>query len=44
MRHMILAVLTVFLAVPLATSPTFAKCTLDICPGERAKLLAACRT
>ena len=39
MRLMILAVLTAFLAVSLATSPAFAKCTLNICAGERAKLL-----
>jgi hypothetical protein len=36
---MILAVLTAFLAVPLATSPAFAKCSFNICAGERAKLL-----
>ncbi len=36
MRLMILAVLTAFLAVPLATSPAFAKCPLDICKGEKA--------
>ncbi len=39
MRPMILAVLTAFLAVSLATSSAFAKCTLNICAGERAKLL-----
>ena len=39
MRIMILAVLTATLAVFLATSPAFAKCTFNICAGERAKLL-----
>ncbi len=39
MRLMILAVLTAFLAVPLATSPAEAKCSFNICAGERAKLL-----
>ncbi len=39
MRLMILAVLTATLAVSVATSPAFAKCTFNICAGERAKLL-----
>jgi len=36
---MILAVLTATLAVSLATSSAFAKCSFGICAGERAKLL-----
>ena len=39
MRLMILAILTTFLAVSVATSPAFAKCSFRICAGERAKLL-----
>ena len=39
MRLMILAVLTATLAVSVATSPAFAKCSFNICAGERAKLL-----
>ncbi len=39
MRLMIMAVLTSILAVPLATPPADAKCSFNICAGERAKLL-----
>ncbi len=39
MRLMIMAVLTSILAVPLTTPPADAKCSFNICAGERAKLL-----
>lgn len=39
MRALSLAVFTAFLAVPLANSSADAKCTFNICAGERAKLL-----
>lgn len=39
MRLMIMAVLASILAVPLATPPADAKCSFNICAGERAKLL-----
>ena len=39
MRLMIMAVLTSILTVPLATPPADAKCSFNICAGERAKLL-----
>ena len=39
MRTRILAVLTATLAVSVVTSPADAKCSFNICAGERAKLL-----